>query len=245
MSHEGHTHAPGESHSHSHSPPQQQQQAQMIAQPPDPVMQAIIDQSFTPVPINLSADQSAVSCEKHKLEKCADCDVDFVNLNRLSKLLVSNPNLLCPPPANVVTQKLTQAVTTTKEEGNTLFKMGRHAQAIGRYNMAAAFAVQRPPWETNTLMREELSTVVSNRSAALFESGDYIGALVDAETVVQLRRNWSKGHFRRAKAMVGLGALDEAADAVRLGLSFEPTNAVSVTFIRHLGVELTVEPHRN
>ncbi len=111
--------------------------------------------------------------------------------------------------------------------------MGRHAQAISRYNMAAAFAVQRPPWETNTLMREELSTVISNRSAALFESNDYIGALVDAETVVQLRRNWSKGHFRRAKAMVGLGALDEAADAVRLGLSFEPSNTVSdSTFIR-------------
>jgi translocation protein SEC72 len=76
-------------------------------------------------------------------------------------------------------------------------------------------------------MREELSTVISNRSAAFFEAGDYIGALVDAETVISLRRNWSKGHFRKAKALVGLLEFDDAKEALRLGLQFEPTNAVS------------------
>ncbi|KAL0955225.1 hypothetical protein HGRIS_004127 [Hohenbuehelia grisea] len=232
MSHEGHTHGPGESHSHSHSP--QQQQQQMVAPPPDPAMQALIDSSFTPVDATLVDGRTAVHCGAHNLEKCDDCDVDYVNLNRLSKLLAQNPNLLCPPPANVVTQKLSQIVAQTKEEGNTLFKMGKHAQAIGRYNQAASFAVQRPPWETNQLMREELSTVVSNRSAALYEAGDYIGALVDAETVVQVRRNWSKGHFRRAKAMLALGAYDEAKEAVKLGLSFEPTNSELNNFLAEI-----------
>jgi translocation protein SEC72 len=81
-------------------------------------------------------------------------------------------------------------------------------------------------------MREELSTVVSNRSAAYLESREYVAALADAEMVIQLRRNWSKGHFRKAKALVAMEILDEAADAVKLGLAFEPTNAVCIVFLQ-------------
>ena len=62
--------------------------------------------------------------------------------------------------------------------------MGKHREALGRYTMAVSFAIQRPPWESNTFMRKELSTVIYNRSAAFFEAGDFIGALVDAETVI-------------------------------------------------------------
>jgi translocation protein SEC72 len=76
-------------------------------------------------------------------------------------------------------------------------------------------------------MREELSAVISNRSAAYLESGDYISALADAETVIAVRRPWNKGHFRKAKALVALGRHAEAKDAIRLGLAFEPTNTVS------------------
>jgi translocation protein SEC72 len=98
--------------------------------------------------------------------------------------------------------------------------------SIQRYTNAAKLAVSRPPWEANQFMREELSTVISNRSAAYYESHDYISALADAETVISIRRNWSKGHFRKAKALLGLGKFKEAADAVKVGLSFEPANAV-------------------
>jgi translocation protein SEC72 len=99
--------------------------------------------------------------------------------------------------------------------------------AIARYTMAASIAVQRPPWETNQLMREELSTIISNRSAAYAEAQDYISALADAEAVIAVRRNWSKGHFRKAKALVGLGEVQEAAEALQLGLAYEPNNTVS------------------
>ena len=102
--------------------------------------------------------------------------------------------------------------------------MGKHKDALKRYTMAASIAVQRPPWEANNLMREELSAVISNRSAASFETGDFIGALVDAETVISLRRNWSKGHFRKAKALLGLNKFEDAKEALRLGLQFEPGN---------------------
>jgi translocation protein SEC72 len=77
-------------------------------------------------------------------------------------------------------------------------------------------------------MREELSAVISNRSASFLELGDAINALVDAESVVQLKRPWSKGHFRKAKALVALDDLEGARESVALGLAFEPNNAVSI-----------------
>ena len=107
-----------------------------------------------------------------------------------------------------------------------------HVQAIQQYSMAVNIAVQRPPWEAQQLMREEVSMILSNRSAAFFEAGDYLSALVDAETVIQLKRPWSKGHFRKARALMKLNNYTEAREAIQLGLSFEPNN--QVCFVRHI-----------
>ncbi|KAG6863328.1 hypothetical protein C0991_006665 [Blastosporella zonata] len=198
---------------------------------PDPALQALIEADSKPVPISLSDDLHTARCREHRLEKCEPCDVDFVNLNRLSTILANNPNLLCPPPANVITQKLTQMVTATKDEGNSLFKSGLHTAAVNRYSGAANFATNRPPWENNQIMREELSTIISNRSAAFNEARDYISALADADAVIAIRRQWSKGHFRKAKALVGLHRFRDAAHALKLGLSYEPTNTELLAYL--------------
>ena len=92
--------------------------------------------------------------------------------------------------------------------------------------MAANLAASRFPWETSNLTRDELSIVVCNRSAAYLASGDPIGALLDADAVVQLKRPWSKGHFRKAKALLALGKLEEAKECAFLGLQFEPDSSV-------------------
>ena len=68
--------------------------------------------------------------------------------------------------------------------------------------------------------------VLSNRSAAFYEAGDHLSALVDAETVIQLKRPWSKVHFRKARALMKLNDYAEAREAIQLGLSFEPNNQV-------------------
>lgn len=86
--------------------------------------------------------------------------------------------------------------------------------------------MQRAPWEAQQLLREELSTVLSNRSAAHFENGDLISAITDADAVIQLKKPWSKGHFRKAKALIALGLLPQAKEAVQYGLQFDPTNVV-------------------
>lgn len=95
--------------------------------------------------------------------------------------------------------------------------------------MAANLAIQRPPWELHANLREELSTNLSNRSAAYFETGDYISALVDAELVIQIRKQWSKGYFRKAKALVKIDQLYDAKETVQAGLAHEPENIVRYT----------------
>lgn len=117
-----HSHGPGQP-THSHGPPpagmQQQQQPKQVVPTPDPVMQAVIEASFSPVDIALGPPENVSAlCQAHSQEKCAECDVDFSSLNRISRLLLMNPNLRCPPPPQMLTQKLTQAVTAMKEEGN-------------------------------------------------------------------------------------------------------------------------------
>ncbi|KAN0088780.1 hypothetical protein V8E55_005837 [Tylopilus felleus] len=198
----------------------------MLPPQADPVMQARIDADFRPVDLAVGGPGTAFAfCNKHKVEKCDECKLDFTTLNRISKIFIANPHLRCPPPPTVVQQKISQAVTATKDDGNNAFKLGKHREALAKYNFSANLAMQRPPWESSAVFREELSTVVSNRSAALLELGDYLGALTDAETVIAIRRNWPKGHFRKAKALVALGQLEEAIESISLGLQFEPNNA--------------------
>lgn len=75
-------------------------------------------------------------------------------------------------------------------------------------------------------MREELSVILSNRAAAHLGNEDYISALADGETVIQIRKNWAKGHIRKAKALIGLKSYGEAIEAANIGLSYETDNTV-------------------
>ena len=102
------------------------------------------------------------------------------------------------------------------------------------YTTAAEITMSRPQWEASNLIKDELAMVLSNRSAAHAITNDWVSALVDADTVVQIKRPWSKGHFRKAKALQGLGKYEDAKQALSLGLSFEPANIVSVSspFVR-------------
>lgn len=94
-------------------------QPQIVQPPPDPVFQAIIDADFKPVNLKLGGpDNAFVLSGANSEEVDEDNGLDFTCLNRLSKLLSTNANLRCPPPPNVVSQKLSQVINGTKEEGN-------------------------------------------------------------------------------------------------------------------------------
>ena len=95
-------------------------QPQMMVQPPpDPVLQAVIDADFKPVNLKLGGpDGISVLSGANSEEVDEENGLDFTRLNRLSKLLATNPNLRCPPPPTVVSHKLSQVINGTKEEGN-------------------------------------------------------------------------------------------------------------------------------
>jgi translocation protein SEC72 len=98
--------------------PVQPQMQQQLLPRPDPVMQAVIEAEFRPIDLTLDSSNVTVLCSSHSREKCDECDVDYVQLNRLSKIFNANPKLPFPPPPNIVNQKLSQIVNQTKEEGN-------------------------------------------------------------------------------------------------------------------------------
>lgn len=92
---------------------------------PDPEMQTLIDMSFQEVPVAFNSSETHIAlCKEHKLEVCKQCGVDYLQLNRLAKLLHMNSNLLCPPPPQMISKSLSQAVNNTKEEGNVSVQKG-------------------------------------------------------------------------------------------------------------------------
>ncbi|KAH9821601.1 hypothetical protein DFH28DRAFT_525980 [Melampsora americana] len=147
-------------------------------------------------------------------------------INDLSQYLARAPFPHCPPqPQLVQNNARSQQINKMKEDGNVAFKGNNFERAVELYTLAAEAAATRPLFEPSMWVKEELSVVLCNRAAAYQSMKKWVEALCDAEAVIQLKRNWSKGHFRKAKALQGMGKLDQARDAALLGLEFEPDNA--------------------
>jgi translocation protein SEC72 len=85
-------------------------------------------------------------------------------------------------------------------------------------------ALGRPPWEPATLCRDETVILLCNRSAARFALNDFPESLADAEAVVELKKPWPKGHFRKCKALQAMGRLEEAKTAIEMGLMYDPND---------------------
>lgn len=196
------------------------QQGGMPPAPPTPTAEqlAAADAGFQPVPLGMHP-------ETHQL---VSPTTDLTVLNALIRSLKAlPPQMPFPPPPNVVPPQRSMAINKAKEEGNSAYRSGNLAEAIKFYTLAVDVAASRPLWETNMVARDELALCLCNRSAAFAAVEDWIGALCDADAVVKLKRPWSKGHFRKGKALVGLKRYEEARESFGLGLQFEPDSAVS------------------
>ena len=234
-------------HAHSHGP---QPQQPMMQPTPDPLLQAALDARFHAVPLKLVSAPGSKSIKVVPADPGSKLDFSYLNSLSLQLAAMLPENELVPPqinPQTVMQNPRSFAVAKAKDEGNVcqlltrlstvsshamfqkLYGAGKYAQAIQMYTTAAELTMTRPPWEASNLVKDELAMVLSNRSAAHAITNDWIAALADADAVVQIKRPWSKGHFRKAKALQGLRKYDEAKDALSLGLSFEPANAVSVS----------------
>ncbi|KAK4692048.1 translocation protein SEC72, partial [Phenoliferia sp. Uapishka_3] len=150
-------------------------------------------------------------------------DADLTSLNSLSHILLLNPHLIFPGKPEPVPNQRSTEVNKHKEDGNLYFRNRDYPEAIKHYTLSADKAAARPVFEANVYARDEIAITVCNRSAAHYLMGNFVEALVDANAVIALKRPWVKGHFRKGKALQGLGRLEESREAFLLGLQFDPT----------------------
>lgn len=129
-----------------------------------------------------------------------------------------------PPPPQPIPNMRSNHIAKAKEDGNNAFRQKKYADAVKLYSLSAALAATRPTFESAQYSRDELSIALCNRSAAYASEGKWIEALVDANATIGLKKQWTKGYFRRGKALAGLKQYDEAREALLLGLEFEPGN---------------------
>jgi translocation protein SEC72 len=170
--------------------------------------------------VSVSKDGERILCKGHGLELCDACKADWTGHNALAATLKQVKEL---PAPNAPNPTRNAQVTRLKEEGNKYFKQNNFKEAIRFYTMAVELSWSRPLWEPLAFqyVREELAPVLSNRSAAYMSLQNFVEAYVDAELVTRLKREWSKGWFRKGKALVGLGRVEEASEAFQTGLRFD------------------------
>ncbi|EJT50489.1 hypothetical protein A1Q1_00187 [Trichosporon asahii var. asahii CBS 2479] len=139
--------------------------------------------------------QQMVVCAEHKAPVCETCSVNFTPLNYMHQFMRSAPPEAIPPPPQVQPPPhRAEAIKQAKEAGN-----GNIPGAIQNYSRSADMALSRPPWELAAISRDETAIALCNRSAAFAAAG----AL-------------------RARALAGMGRLEEARQAIVDGLQFEP-----------------------
>ena len=108
---------------------------------------------------------------------------------------------------------LAQAVQVAHELGNKAFKAKQYNEAIYQY--------------TSTLTGDPGRVAAwSNRAACFSATNQHDRALKDAETCVQLRPDWAKGHYRLGRALLGIGGKRcvDACQAFAKGCALDPKN---------------------
>lgn len=98
-----------------------------------------------------------------------------------------------------------------KDKGNAALNAGNFQEAIRCYSDA----IKLDP--SNHVL-------YSNRSAAHCKAGSYSEALDDAEKTVSLKSDWAKGYSRKGAALAYLKRHEDALNAYKEGLQYDPEN---------------------
>ena len=104
-------------------------------------------------------------------------------------------------------------------------------EALAKYSEGIPLAEAHPRGSTL------LGTLLSNRSAVLAILERHDDALDDAEKVVTIRPDWSRGYARRAAALIALDRLTEAQAALKQGLKLDPNDSMLLELGQHLDAD--------
>ncbi|GAN01599.1 conserved hypothetical protein [Mucor ambiguus] len=180
--------------------------------------------TLTQYQANFLPDDDMIVCQSHQQQACLACGIDWTEHNQLAASLKSVKEI--PLPNKPIPSKIKASVNKLKLDGNQAYKLEHFEEAVKWYTSAVELAWSRPLWEPLAFqaVREELAPILSNRSAANLSLGSYVDALVDAHIVTQLKKDWSKGWFRKGKALMGLQRFDEASKSFHTALLYTDAN---------------------
>ncbi|OEH78654.1 ankyrin repeat containing protein TPR domain-containing protein [Cyclospora cayetanensis] len=130
----------------------------------------------------------------------------------VSMSIVLDPNGSVRSEAQAKVEKL-------KHDGNMAFRKGRFSEAKAKYSQAIE---ECPKVEA---ARELLGVLFSNRSFANEHLSDAQGALHDALAATQLRPEWSKAHYRLARAHRLSGCTEDYISELWMALRLDQSNA--------------------
>ena len=178
--------------------------------------------TFTLLPLDMDPTTKAISTTS-TLSNALTAELSALNALHRGLLNVETPTGTPPPPVPVNPKRSAQ-IGKLRESGNADFRKGQHASAVKLYSLAIEMALGRPHWEPSGLVREEVSSLLSNRAQANMAQQNWAEGAIDAEASVEMKKvGNAKGWWRRGKCLLEMGRLDEADVWVKQGLEFEAT----------------------
>ncbi|KAI0490198.1 tetratricopeptide repeat domain-containing protein [Xylaria cf. heliscus] len=175
--------------------------------------------TFTLLPLQIDPATKALSTTSSS----RTLQTELAALNSLHRAILSlEAPLQVPPPPVPVNPKRSAQITKLRDSGNAEHRKGRHGEALKLYSLGLQMALGRPLWEPQGLVREEVAALYANRAQAHMALLDWPAAAADAEASVEAKRAGNaKAWWRRGKALLEMGRLDEAREWVKKGLELE------------------------
>jgi len=180
---------------------------------------------YTHLPLQIDPQTKSIGAHPSQSSRALDAELEQLNSLHRALLSLETPSQIPPPPVPV-NPKRSANITKLRESGNNEYRKGKHGEAVKFYTLGLQMALQRPPWEPQGLVREEISALYANRAQAQMAMHNWPEGALDAEASVEAKRvGNSKAWWRRGKCLMEMGRLEEAVEWVGKGLEMEGEEA--------------------
>jgi translocation protein SEC72 len=177
-------------------------------------------ETFNLLPLAIDPQSKAISAASSS-SRALEAELEALNNLHRTLRTLDAPHVIPPPPIPV-NPKRSANVTKLRENGNSMYRNQKYAEAIKFYTLGLQMALTRPAWEPSQLVREEVHQLYSNRAQAHMHMQNWPEAAADAEASVEAKRQGNaKAWFRRGRSLVEMGRLEEAKEWVGKGLEVE------------------------